>query len=261
MRRLALVTGASAGIGAAFARTYAAAGYDLALTARRGDRLEALAAEISRDHAVEAYPLPADLAEPAAPERLVGQIVARGRVVDALVNNAGYGRAGPYATSDWAEHRAFLQVMTAAPAELAHRVLPGMIERGFGRIVNVASLLGLTPAIPDHGLYSAAKAFVVKFSEGLHLETLGTGVHVTAVCPGLTRSEFHTDPSLRGAVDAAPAWAWMEAEAVADQGFAAAEANQPICVPGATNKAMAAAARFLPETWGLALVARQTRRR
>ncbi|OYX32037.1 MAG: dehydrogenase [Caulobacterales bacterium 32-69-10] len=260
MRRLALVTGASAGIGAAFARTYAAAGYDVALTARRGDRLETLAAEIGRDHGVEAYPLAADLADPAAPERLMQEIAARGRVVDALVNNAGYGRIGPYAASDWAEHRAFLQVMTVAVAELAHRALPGMAERRFGRIINVASLLALTPAIPDHGLYSAAKAFVVKFSEGLHLETLGTGVHVTAVCPGLTRSEFHTDPALRAPTEPAPTWLWMRAEAVAEQGFEASEANRPVCVTGAANKAVAAAAHLLPPSWGLAMVARRYRK-
>jgi short-subunit dehydrogenase len=260
-RRLCLVTGASAGIGAAFARVYAANGYDLALSARRGGRLEALAENLRRDHGVEAIPLPADLADPAVPERLMAELASRGRSVDALVNNAGYGVAGAFAASDWTGQRAFLQVMTVAVAELSHRALPAMLERGFGRIVNVASLLGLTPAIPDHGLYSAAKGFVVKFSEGLHLETLGTGVHVTVVCPGLTRSEFHRDPDLRAAAGAAPAWVWMEAAAVAEQGFDAAEANRPICVPGPANKAMAAIAHLLPEAWGLALVARRSRRR
>jgi short-subunit dehydrogenase len=259
-RRLCLVTGASAGIGAAFARVYAANGYDVALTGRRGARLEGLAEELRQDHRIEAFALPADLADPAAPERLTAELAARGRHVDALVNNAGYGLAGPYAASEWAEQRAFLQVMTTAVAELSHRALPGMVERRFGRIVNVASLLGLTPAIPDHGLYSAAKAFVVKFSEGLHLETLGTGVHVTVVCPGLTRSEFHSDPGLRDAAAGAPEWAWMEARAVAEQGYEAAEANRPISVPGPANKAMAALAHLLPEAWGLAVVARRTRR-
>lgn len=260
MRRLALVTGASAGIGAAFARTYAAAGYDVALTARRADRLEALAAEIAQAYGVEAFALPADLADPAAPEALMRDLATLGRGVDALVNNAGYGRAGAYAGSDWAAHRDFLQVMTVAVAELSHRALPGMVERGFGRIVNIASVLGLTPAIPDHGLYSAAKAFVVKFSEGLHLETLGTGVHVTAVCPGLTRSEFHTDPSLREPTAAAPDWLWMEARAVAEQGYAAAEANRPVCVTGPANRAVVAAARLIPPGLGLRMMARRYRR-
>jgi short-subunit dehydrogenase len=149
--------------------------------------------------------------------------------------------------------------MTVAVAELSHRALPGMVERGFGRIVNVASLLGLFPAIPDHGLYSAAKAFVVKLSETLHLETRGTGVHVTVVCPGLTRSEFHDDPALKGATTQAPPWAWMEARPVAEQGYEAVEAGRPICVPGGANKAMAVAARLVPEEWGLAIVGRRMR--
>jgi short-subunit dehydrogenase len=260
-RRLCLVTGASAGIGEAFARVYAARDHDLVLTGRRADRLEALAQTLRREHGVEAFAVPADLSDPATPERLMAEAAVRGRGVDVLVNNAGYGLPGPFAASDWERQRAFLQVMTTAVAELSHRALPGMLERRFGRIVNVASLLGLTPAIPDHGLYSAAKAFVVKLSEGLHLETLGTGVHVTVVCPGLTRSEFHVDPALRQSASAAPDWVWMQARAVAEQGYAAAEANRPVCVPGPANKAMAALAHLLPESWGLALVARQTRRR
>ena len=260
-RRLCLVTGASAGIGEAFARVYARNGFDLALTARRGERLEALATELSAAHGIEALALPADLADPATPGRLMDAIAARGRVVDVLVNNAGYGRAGAYARSDWTQQRDFLQVLTVAVAELSHRTLPGMLERRWGRIVNVASVLGLTAAIPDHGLYSAAKAFVVKLSESLHLETLGTGVHVTAVCPGLTRSEFHEDPSLRASTTAAPGWMWMQALAVAEQGYAASEAGQAVCVPGGFNKAVTAFAHLLPESWSLALVARGARRR
>jgi short-subunit dehydrogenase len=260
VRRLALVTGASAGIGAAFARRYAEAGCDLALTARRADRLEALAAELSERHGVEAFALAADLADPAAPERLVAEVAARGRHVDVLVNNAGYGRAGPFTASDWSVHRDFLQVLTVAPAQLCHLVLPGMVERGYGRILNVASLLGLSPALPDHGLYSAAKAFLVKLSETLHLEGRAAGVHVVAVCPGLTRSEFHAAPSLREAAGRAPALAWMSAEAVAAEAYAAGEENRPVCVPGGLNKVVAAVARLVPETWGLEIADRQTYR-
>jgi len=259
-RRLCLVTGASAGIGAAFARVYAKQGFDLALAARRADRLEALGRSLAAEFGIEAVALPEDLSDPAAPERLIAALAARGRAVDVLVNNAGYGLRGDYADQDWAEQRAFLQVLVAAVAELSHRVLPGMVGRRYGRIVNVASLMGLMPAMPGHGLYSAAKAFVVKFSEGLHLETQGTGVHVTAVCPGLTRSEFHDAAALREAVEAAPAWMWMSAEAVAEAGYAAAEANRPIATPGSSNRAIAAFARLLPEEWGMALMARQARR-
>ena len=255
-RRLCLVTGGSAGIGAAFARVYAAHGYDLALTARRADRLDALAQALRDDFGVEAITLPADLALPETPARLVAALAAQGRVVDALVNNAGYGLRGAHATTPWADHQAFLQVLVAAPAALAHAVLPGMVERRFGRIVNVASLLGLMPALPGQGLYSASKAFVVKFSEGLHMETLGTGVHVTALCPGLTRSEFHAAAGMTEVIAMAPPFVWMDAAPVAQAGYAAVEANRAICVPGVPNKAMAALFRILPERLGMNLVAR-----
>jgi short-subunit dehydrogenase len=259
-RRLCLVTGASAGIGAAFARTYAAHGYDLALTARRADRLEALAADLAREFGVEAIALPGDLALPETPARLVADLAARGRHVDALINNAGYGLRGDHAANPWSEHQAFLQVLVAAPAALTHAVLPGMVERGYGRIVNVASLLGLMPALPGQGLYSAAKAFLVKFSEGVHLETRGKGVHVTALCPGLTRSEFHQIAAMGDLVAQAPSWMWLEAPAVAEAGYAAVEANRPICIPSRANKAMAAVFHALPEQWGMKLMARQTGR-
>ena len=259
-RRLCLVTGASSGIGAAFARLYAARGCDVAVTARRADRLDALADELRARSGVEAIALPADLADPGAPGRLIEALAERGRSVDVLVNNAGYGLRGDFQARAWADQQAFLQVMVTAVAELSHRALPGMAQRGYGRILNVASLLGMVPAMPGNGLYSAAKAFVVKFSEGLHLETEGTGVHVVAVCPGLTRSEFHDEPALRAAVAAAPDWAWTSAEAVAEAAYAAAEANRPIMVVGAPNRAAGALLRLLPETWGMRIMAAQARR-
>ncbi|MBI1197281.1 MAG: SDR family NAD(P)-dependent oxidoreductase [Phenylobacterium sp.] len=257
-RRLALVTGASAGIGAAFARTFARHGYDLALTARRADRLEALAEEIRAAHGVEALTLAADLADPKAPGRIADHIAAQGRHVDALVNNAGYGLAGTYGATPWAEHAAFIQVMVTAPSELAHRVLGGMTERRFGRIVNVASLAGLAPPAAGHTLYAASKAFLVKFSQSLHLEAAGAGVHVTALCPGFTYSEFHDVNGTRDLVRAAtPSWLWQGAEAVAEAGYRAVEANRAVCVPGAPNKAIAALAKAIPDDWALALAASQ----
>ena len=144
-RRLALITGASSGIGAAFARLYAGHGYDLAITARRADRLEAVADEVRLRHGVEVLVIPADLADAASPQAILTQISAHGRSVDALINNAGYGVPGAYAATRWDDHQAFLQVMLMAVCELTHKVLPGMVERRFGRIVNVASLAGLVP--------------------------------------------------------------------------------------------------------------------
>ena len=257
-RKLALVTGASAGIGAAFARIFASHGYDLALTARRADRLETLAEEIRLRSGVETLTLPADLADPAAPSKLLDQLVANGRVVDALVNNAGYGLPGAYANTRWEDQKAFLQVMVTAPCELAHRVLPGMAERRFGRIVNVASLAGLIPGSAGHTLYGASKALMVRFSQSLHLEVADQGVHVTALCPGFTYSEFHDVNGTRAQISSStPPWLWLGADEVAAAGYEAVEANRPVCVPGAPNKAIAAFAKLIPDDWGLALMASQ----
>jgi short-subunit dehydrogenase len=257
-RRLALVTGASAGIGAAFARILAGHGYDLALTARRGDRLEALADEIRLRAGVEILTVAADLAEADAPDRILQHLAAHGRTVDALVNNAGYGLTGAYADTAWEDQRAFLQVMQVAPCELAHKVLPGMVERRFGRIVNVASLAGLVPGAAGHTLYAATKGFLVKFSQSLHLESEAHGVHVTALCPGFTFSEFHDVNGTRAQISAAtPPWLWLGADEVAAAGYEAVEANRTVCVPGAPNKAIAALAKLIPDDWALALMASQ----
>jgi short-subunit dehydrogenase len=153
-RPLALITGASAGIGTAFAALYAAKGHDLALTARRADRLERIAADLRRAHGVQVLVLPADLADSAAPGALMSEIAAQGRSVDVLINNAGYGIARPFADTAWSEQRALLQVLAVAPCELAHLCLPAMIACGAGRILNVASLLGLTPGFGGQTLYA-----------------------------------------------------------------------------------------------------------
>ena len=256
--RLALVTGASAGIGAALARVYAAHGYDLALTARREDRLRALADDIRLSHGIEVLILPADLAQPSAPLAILDEIESHGRAVDALVNNAGYGIAQAYADTAWEQQRDFLQVMVTAPCELAHRVLPGMIDRHFGRIINVASVAGLMAGSPRTGLYGAAKALLVRFSQTLHLETAAAGVHVSALCPGFTYTEFHDVNNTRAQVgEQAPPWIWMGADEVAAAGYEAAEANRPICVPGAPNKAIAAIAHLIPDEWAMALMSRR----
>ena len=260
-RRLALVTGASAGIGAAFARILASHGYDLALTARRTDRLEALAEEIRLRFGVETITITADLAEVEGPAKVLDHLTDHGRHVDALINNAGYGMPGGYVTSRWEDQRAFIQLMTTSPCELAHRVLPGMVERRFGRVVNVASLAGLIPGSAGHTLYAASKAFLVRFSQSLHLETQGSGVHVSALCPGFTYSEFHDVNGTREMMNASlPSWMWLGADEVAAAGYEAAEANRAICVPGAPNKAIAALSKIIPDDWALALMASQSAR-
>ena len=260
-RRLALVTGASAGIGAAFARILASHGYDVALTARRADRLDKLAEELSLRFGVEALTVTADLAEPEAPGHILDHLTAHGRTVDCLINNAGYGLSGVYADTRWEDQRAVIQVMVTAPSELAHRVLPGMIHRKFGRIVNVASLAGLIPGAAGATLYGATKAFMVRFTQSLHLETQGQGVHVSALCPGFTLTEFHDVNGTRQRVTAAtPRWAWHSAEAVAEAGWRAVEANRAMCVPGLAYKLIIGAAKLVPDSLALAVMRSQGHR-
>lgn len=250
-----MITGASAGIGAAFARIYASHGYDLALTARRADRLEALADEIRLRFGVETYVIADDLADPAAVDRILAEIEAQGRVVDALINNAGYGLPGDYAATDWDAQARLHQVLVTAVLELSHKVLPGMIERRFGRIVNVASIAGLIAGSPGATLYGPAKAYLVRFSQSLHMEARTKGVHVSALCPGFTYSEFHDVNGSRATLNSRmPSWVWMGADEVAAAGYEAAEANRPLCVPGVHNQVLSAIAKVLPDEWVMGLM-------
>jgi short-subunit dehydrogenase len=245
--RVALITGASSGIGEAFAELFAAEGFDLVITARRDDRLRALQARLQQQHGVRVEVIPADLSQPAAPARLCAEIAARGLTIDALVNNAGYGVPGSYLASTWETHAAFLQVLVTAVAELTHRLLPGMIERRYGRIVNVASLAGLVPSPAGHTLYGASKAFLIKFSESLAHEVRRDGVHVTAICPGFTRSEFHDVTGTRAVMSALPGFMWMDAADVARLGYTAVMAGEPIVITGRVNSAIAMLVRILPQ--------------
>lgn len=258
-RRLCLITGASSGIGAAFARIYAGNGYDVALTARRGDRLEALAEEIRLGTGVETLTIEADLAEPGAPDQILSEIADNGRTVDALVNNAGYGMSGGYLHDDWDDHAAFLRVLVEAPCELARKTLPAMADQGFGRIVNVCSITSTMPGTPGATLYGPAKAFMLRFSQSLHNENRSRGVHVSALCPGYTWSEFHDVSGSREQLDrSTPQWLWLGADEVAAAGYEAAEANRPVCTPGAPYLLISAALKIVPDEWVMALM--RTRR-
>jgi short-subunit dehydrogenase len=243
----ALVTGASAGIGKAFADVFARYGFNLVLTARREERLREVAQELSARHKIEATVIAADLADPLAPEALVADIHRRGLKVDALINNAGYGVPGAYATTAWRDQRDFIQVLTTAPCALTHLVLPGMIERKQGYIVNIASLAGFMPGTAGSALYGASKSFMIQFSRSLNMELQAHKVHVTAVCPGFTYSEFHDVMGVRGQVSRMPKFFWMTAEAVAEEGYAAVMKNKPVHVNGAVNKSIAALVKYLPD--------------
>lgn len=245
-RRRALVTGASAGIGQAFAHVLASEGHDLVLTARRVDRLDALAAELRHRYNVSCRTIAEDLADAAAPRRIVETCATEGLPIDILINNAGYGVPGAYAKTTWEDQQQFLQVLVVALSELTHRLLPGMIERRWGRILNVASLAGLLPGVAGHTLYAASKAYVIKFSESLALETSGQGIYVTASCPGFTRSEFHDVIGTRAQVNNLPAFMWQEAEPVARGSYDALMAGVPIFVPGPVNRSIATLARLMP---------------
>ena len=259
-QRTALITGASAGIGEAFAEVFAAEGFDLVLTARREDRLRTVAARLEGRYGIRAHVIPADLSDPGAPAQLWREVEARGLAIDALVNNAGFGIPGAFTASEWPRHAALLQVMVVALAELTHRALPGMIARGYGRIINVASLAALVPAPAGHTLYAATKAFLVKFSEALAGEVRASGVHVTALCPGFTRSEFHDVTGTRAKVAQLPPWMWTDAATVARCGFDAVSAGTPVYVVGRVNRTIALGARMVPQRLLTALGRRAARR-
>ena len=261
MSRTVLVTGASAGIGAALARTYAAKGWNLILTARREGPLQDLADELTAAHGVTATVIPEDLSDPAAPERLVAAVASRGLIVDGLVNNAGFSRVTGFLDTDLAAHRAMIQVMLTAPVELSRLLLPGMVERGFGRVLNVASVAGHLPATGGDTLYGPIKSFLIKASAGLHLELAGTGVHVTALCPGYTLTEFHDVNGSREQVSSAyPAWMWQSADHVARVGYAAVEANRARVVPGWRNSLLSAIPKLLPDGLALKIIGDHARR-
>lgn len=259
-RPLSLITGASAGIGAAFAHALAARGHDLVLAARRADRLNQLADMLRTQHGTAVTVLPTDLADPAAPRRLCEALDQRALVVDWLVNNAGYGVPGTFEASKWQTHAEFLQVLVTAPTELVWRLLPAMHGRGYGRIINLSSLAGHVPGSAGHTLYAASKAYLIKFSQSLALENRARGVHVTALCPGFTRSEFHDVTGTRELVDRMPGFLWLKAEDVAAQGIDAVERGVVVHVPGSANRIIKTLFKFTPDRWALRLSARQSKR-
>lgn len=248
-RHTALITGASAGIGAAFAHVFAENGFDVILTARREDVLVTLANEIESRYGVSAYVIPDDLSDPAAPQRLYDEIAARGLDVDALINNAGYGVRGGFSDSDWQVHADFMQVLSTSLLHLTHLFLPHMRTQKFGWILNVASLAGYMPGTSaSASLYTPVKSFVVKFSQCLWTECRGTGVHVTGLCPGFTMSEFHDVIDERDAMDRLPGFMMMDAQTVARQGFDAVMQDKPILINGWVNRVLSVLPRIVPET-------------
>ena len=254
----ALVTGASAGIGAAFARMLAARGMPLVLSARRADRLEALAAEIRAAHSVQVEVIVSDLADIDAAQHLHTEIRRRGLVVDTLINNAGYGLTGYYLSQPWSAQAQFLQVMVIAPSELCHRFLEDMRERGQGRIINVSSLAGHVPGSAGQTLYAGAKSYLIKLSQALALEYARDGIRVCALCPGFTWSEFHDVTGSRALMTEMPKWMWMTAEEVVEDGWKAIERGEVVRIPGRINRLIKTAFKLLPDRLALRLLARRS---
>jgi len=241
-RRMALVTGASRGIGEAFARLLAREGFDLLLTARDGDRLSALAAELERDCAVRVRWAGIDMEQPGAVDRLVESFGDEGMEVELLVNNAGFGEYGRF-TEIGGGSEAMIRVLVTSLTDLTARILPCMVERGRGGVINVGSTGSVVPC-PNMAVYGAAKAYVLSFTEALSIELAGTGVTATALLPGNTRTGFaeragtgHTCVARCGA---------MSPEAVARVGYRAHQRRRPVAVAGCGNQLLLRVAGLLP---------------
>ena len=247
-RPVTLITGASAGLGIEFARQCAARGQSLLLVARRRERME----ELARELGVEAQVVAADLAAPGAAERLVAEAAGMGLEIDTLINNAGFGLAGRFAALPLDRQRAMIDLNIAALTELSRLVVPRMIERGSGAILNVASTAAFQ-AGPNMAVYYASKAYVLSLSEAMHQELKTKGVRVTCLCPGPTRTEFF---DVAGAGNSRLARMGADPVAVVRAGLDGLHRNKAIVIPGAANRIGAFSNRLLPRAAMRRIIAR-----
>jgi short-subunit dehydrogenase len=258
----ALVTGASSGIGDAIARDLARRGVGrLVLVARRTDRLEALGQELRGAHGTEFETLTADLSDPEAVATVEARVTDGDRPIELVVNNAGYGTTGAFASLPVDGELDEIAVNVVALVRLTHAALSSMQARGHGAVLNVASIAAYAPT-PNNATYSASKAFVASFSEALAEEMRGTGVTVTVVCPGFTRTDFQSTADYHG-MDRAPGFVWLSADAVAEAAVAAAAAGRALCVPGVAYKMVAGVTTPMPRTarrWFMGQATRATER-
>jgi len=239
----ALVTGASAGIGRAFAQQLAARGTDLVLVARDGARLEELATELRSRAGVAVECRAADLLDPAGLEAVASRVAADDQPVDLLVNNAGMGTFGHFATLDGERELDEVRLNVVALVRLTHAALGAMEARGSGAVVNVSSIAGYQPA-PDSATYGATKAFVNSFSHALHEEARAKGVHVMALCPGYTRTEFHERAGL--GVSHLPEMLWQSADEVVRVALRDLDRHRSVSIPGAINKTIVSVSSVSP---------------
>lgn len=230
-KRMALITGASAGLGVEFARQLAKQGLDLVLVARRKEKLDAIASQLREDFGVHVVTVCADLALTNAPKELIDFTRQSGLEIDYLINNAG--SAGPHLLEEkeWAPQAAFLELMMLSVTHMCHHFIPPMIERGFGRIVNVSSVAGRI-ARPAGAHYGPAKTYVIALSEELNLSLAGTGVQLSALCPGFVHTDFHETAGLMEMKNRLPGLLWYSAETVVRDGLRAVEKGKPIMISG-----------------------------
>ena len=238
---VALITGASAGLGVEFARQLSARGHRLVLAARRRDRLEALAKELGNARAVAI-----DLSEDGSADRLVADLADAGERIDTLINNAGYGLIGRFAELDAARQRQMIALNVTSLTDLCRAVAPQMIARKSGAILNVASTAAFQPG-PKMAVYFATKAFVLSLTEAMHEELMPHGIKVSCLCPGPTRTEFGDVAGFggNGLFDKVA----MDADAVVAAGLRGLDRNHAVVVPGVVNKIGAAGTRFVPRSW------------
>lgn len=246
-RKLALITGASSGIGAAFAAALAGQGYDVALVARRADRLHALADRLTASHAIQTIVIPADLSLFEGHKPVIAAVTERGRDIDMLVNCAGFSIAQSFAGVPWERQRDFLMTLIVTACGLTHAVIPGMIARGGGSIINVASLAGMAPGAAGHSLYPGAKSLAIKFSQSLDAELRDKGIRVTAICPGFTLTEFAEANGTKAVMDSANRKLFQTSNEVVRIALRANARGRVVVVPGLHNKIAAVLMHYLPE--------------
>ena len=245
-REVVLITGASGGIGLELALVFAKHSYDLVLVARREAELEALAERCRSEHGIRVDVMPMDLLAPDAPAKLVQQLMDSDLRIDVLVNNAGLMDMGRFAEIEIDQHERLLRLNVIVLTSLTRRLLPAMVSRGHGRILNVASTSSFQP-VPSLALYAASKAFVLSLSESLSEELKGTGVTVTALCPGITKTEmFDRAHNEHDSVRSLPGFFISDVEDVAKEGFEACVAGQAVVVPGLPNRVLAGSVGLYP---------------
>jgi short-subunit dehydrogenase len=243
-----MITGASAGIGRELARQLAAAGVDLVLVARREEILQALAAELREAHGVKTEFIQADMSDPDAPAALFDETLRRGLDIDYLINNAGSSGPDLLGDKSWSDNHDYLQLMTTSVAAMCHFFIPPMRERGFGRVLNVASVAGLLTVSGDYS-YGPTKAYLVALSKGLSATLKEEGVHVTALCPGFTHTDFHASEKLTEMKRSTPRFIWYDVDVVVREGLSALEKGRDVYISGRLYRFLIPVLRMSISRW------------